>query len=64
VILQRYASFIEDGRETGRAVGQDGARQRKHMLTSGNLHINIVANGYSDEMESVIEPYIYELVGE
>lgn len=31
---------------------------------SGNLHINIVADKYDAEIEKVIEPYIYELVGE
>lgn len=31
-------------------------------LTLGNLHINIVADKYSEETEKAIEPYIYELV--
>ena len=30
----------------------------------GISHINIVANKYSDEIEKVIEPFIYQAVGE
>lgn len=33
------------------------------LTRSGNLHINIVANKYSEEVEKVIEPYVYEIVG-
>lgn len=33
-------------------------------LTPGNLHINIVAKAYTDEVESAIEPYVYEVVCE
>jgi FAD/FMN-containing dehydrogenase len=33
-------------------------------LMTGNLHINIVADKYKEEYEKVIEPYIYEIVGE
>lgn len=32
------------------------------QLTSGNLHINIVAQSYDPAVETVIEPYIYEWV--
>lgn len=28
----------------------------------GNLHINVVADKYDDEIEQVLEPYIYEIV--
>lgn len=31
-------------------------------IGDGNLHINIVADSYAPEIESVIEPYIYEWV--
>ncbi|KAI9635717.1 uncharacterized protein MKK02DRAFT_36818 [Dioszegia hungarica] len=31
-------------------------------MGDGNLHINIVANKYSEEIEKVIEPYVYEIV--
>lgn len=31
---------------------------------SGNLHINICADKYDDEIEKVIEPYVYEIVAE
>lgn len=30
----------------------------------GNLHINVVADKYDDEIEQVLEPYIYEIVCE
>lgn len=30
----------------------------------GNLHINICADKYDDEIEKVIEPYVYEIVAE
>ncbi|OCF33401.1 D-lactate dehydrogenase [Kwoniella heveanensis CBS 569] len=33
-------------------------------MGDGNLHINIVANKYSDEVEKIIEPYVYEIVAE
>jgi FAD/FMN-containing dehydrogenase len=29
----------------------------------GNLHINIVANKYTEEIEKVIEPFVYEITG-
>jgi len=31
---------------------------------AGNLHLNIVAAAYTPEIESALEPFIYELVGE
>ena len=30
----------------------------------GNLHINVVADKYDEEIEKVLEPYIYEIVCE
>ena len=30
----------------------------------GNLHINIAAAAYTPEIESALEPFVYELVGE
>ncbi|KAF5374929.1 hypothetical protein D9758_000131 [Tetrapyrgos nigripes] len=29
----------------------------------GNLHLNIVANSYSPEIQAALEPFVYELVG-
>lgn len=29
----------------------------------GNLHLNIVAREFKDEIKDTIEPYVYELVG-
>lgn len=34
------------------------------LLIEGNLHLNIVANKYTDEIEQAIEPYVYEIVCE
>jgi len=31
---------------------------------AGNLHLNIAAAAYSQEIESALEPFVYELVGE
>jgi len=31
---------------------------------AGNLHVNIAAAAYTPEIESALEPFIYELVGE
>jgi hypothetical protein len=30
--------------------------------STGNLHINVVADKYDEEIEKVLEPYIYEIV--
>jgi len=30
---------------------------------TGNLHLNIVAREFKEEIRETIEPYIYELVG-
>ena len=30
---------------------------------AGNLHLNIVAAAYTQEIESALEPFVYELVG-
>lgn len=30
--------------------------------STGNVHLNIVADKYTDEIEAVIEPYVYEIV--
>jgi hypothetical protein len=30
---------------------------------AGNLHLNIAAAAYTPEIESALEPFIYELVG-
>ena len=36
---------------------------RLHPLT-GNLHLNIAAAAYTQEIESALEPFVHELVGE
>lgn len=30
----------------------------------GNLHLNVAAAAYTPEVESALEPFVYELVGE
>ena len=30
---------------------------------AGNLHLNIVADQYSEEIQNALEPFVYELVG-
>lgn len=40
----------------------DGGCMSPKSLTPGNLHINVVADSYDEEIEKVIEPYIYEAV--
>lgn len=29
----------------------------------GNLHINVIADAYTKEVEELLEPFIYEVVG-
>ena len=31
--------------------------------TAGNLHLNVIAEVYSKEIEEALEPFVYELVG-
>ncbi|KAL7418713.1 D-lactate ferricytochrome c oxidoreductase [Cryptotrichosporon argae] len=50
----------EDGRPDGPVRGVAGYGH----IGDGNLHLNIVASKYTDEVEKVIEPYVYELVSE
>lgn len=33
------------------------------VLTSGNLHLNVIADSFSDGIQKVIEPFVYEIVG-
>lgn len=37
--------------------------RRGTELISGNLHLNIIAKEFKDEVRDAIEPYVYELVG-
>jgi hypothetical protein len=32
-------------------------------MVPGNLHLNVVADAYTLEIQSALEPFIYELVG-
>lgn len=32
-------------------------------MISGNLHLNVVADSYTPEIQDALEPYIYEVVG-
>jgi hypothetical protein len=31
---------------------------------AGNMHLNVAAAAYTSEIESALEPFVYELVGE
>lgn len=33
-------------------------------LHSGNIHLNVIADDYSDDVEDALEPFVYELVCE
>jgi hypothetical protein len=33
------------------------------MCMAGNLHLNVIAEVYSKEIEEALEPFVYELVG-
>lgn len=33
------------------------------LMREGNLHLNVVANAYTPEIEAALEPFVYELVG-
>jgi hypothetical protein len=33
------------------------------MWLAGNLHLNVIASAYSQEVQDALEPFIYELVG-
>jgi len=33
------------------------------MFMAGNLHLNVIAEVYSKEIEEALEPFVYELVG-
>ncbi len=41
-----------------------GYMLRRSLHTVGNLHLNIVAEAYTPEIEAALEPFVYELVGE
>ena len=33
------------------------------VVLEGNLHLNVVAQAYSQEIQDALEPFIYEVVG-
>ena len=41
-------------------VGDKGTTIGYGHLGDGNLHLNILVNKFNDEMESLLEPWIYE----
>lgn len=74
VPVSKMYSLVEKMRERLRERGVlegDGSKEGRirgcvgygHM-GDGNLHINIIADKYSPDLEEIIEPYIYELVCE
>jgi FAD/FMN-containing dehydrogenase len=48
-------------------IGDGTFLTQSHILyskfTTGNLHLNVVAEKYSDAVEAALEPFVYELVG-
>ena len=46
-------------------VGQRHPYSTAHILDilEGNLHLNVVTQAYSQEIQDALEPFIYEVVG-
>jgi FAD/FMN-containing dehydrogenase len=66
--VDKMNELVEDMRKRFNDKGMLGEdKQVKEVvgyghIGDGNLHINIIAESYSQEVESVIEPYIYEWI--
>ncbi|KAH9946782.1 FAD-binding domain-containing protein [Amylocystis lapponica] len=65
--LHKFQEVIDITREHIRAKGLLHENAVKHVLGyghvgDGNLHLNIVANAYTPEIEAALEPFVYELV--
>ncbi|WWD15829.1 hypothetical protein CI109_100253 [Kwoniella shandongensis] len=72
VPVEKMYSLVEKMRERLRDVGMlrdDGSGKVKSVagfghMGDGNLHLNVVATEFSDEVQSAIEPFVYELVAQ
>lgn len=49
---------VGDGKRTCFKAGNSYSYSR-----TGNLHLNVIADAYTPEIEAALEPFIYELVG-
>ena len=55
--------IMADAEAGGWAGAGIGVKRSYADMILGNLHLNIVAREFKDEIKNTIEPYIYELVG-
>ncbi|EIN13495.1 FAD-binding domain-containing protein [Punctularia strigosozonata HHB-11173 SS5] len=66
--LQKFKEVVDTTREHLRSKGLLHDKAVRHVIGyghvgDGNLHLNVVADAYSPEIEAALEPFIYELVG-
>lgn len=66
--LASFQHVVDTTREHLRSKGLLGDHAVKHVLGyghvgDGNLHLNIVAAAYTQEIQDALEPFVYELVG-
>lgn len=67
VPLSTFKTVVDGTREHLRSKGLLGDKAVKHVLGyghvgDGNLHLNVVADSYTPEIQDALEPYIYEVV--
>ncbi|KAJ7169691.1 FAD-binding domain-containing protein [Mycena filopes] len=65
--LASFEHVVDTTREHLRSKGLLGEHAVKHVLGyghvgDGNLHLNIVAAAYTQEIQDALEPFVYELV--
>jgi FAD/FMN-containing dehydrogenase len=66
--VSQMNELVDDMRERFKALDMLGEGKKVKDVVGyghigdGNLHINIIAESYNNEVESVIEPYIYEWI--
>ncbi|KAF8078463.1 FAD-binding domain-containing protein [Lyophyllum atratum] len=65
--LSTFQDVIDGTREHLRSKGLLGDHAVKHVVGyghvgDGNLHLNVVAESYTSEIQDALEPYIYEVV--
>ncbi|RDB28695.1 D-lactate dehydrogenase [cytochrome] 2, mitochondrial [Hypsizygus marmoreus] len=67
VPLSTFQEVVDGTREHLRSKGLLGDHAVKHVIGyghvgDGNLHLNIVAESYTPEIQDALEPYVYEVV--
>ncbi|KDQ63778.1 hypothetical protein JAAARDRAFT_29818 [Jaapia argillacea MUCL 33604] len=67
VPLSSFKDVVDVTRERLREKGLLGPKAVKHVIGyghvgDGNLHLNVVADAYTPEIEAALEPFVYELV--